>query len=39
MNDGHTVVAIDGLKIEPLEPALSGVDPLGTGRLSSPSRK
>jgi len=29
MNDGHTVVAIDGLKIEPLEPALSGVDPLG----------
>src|SRR3989454_1112588 len=29
MNDGPTVVAIDGLKIEPLEPALSGVDPLG----------
>jgi NADPH-dependent glutamate synthase beta subunit-like oxidoreductase/NAD(P)H-flavin reductase len=29
MNDGHTVVAIDGLKIEPLEPSLSGVDPLG----------
>jgi NADPH-dependent glutamate synthase beta subunit-like oxidoreductase/NAD(P)H-flavin reductase len=29
MNDGHTVVAIDGLKIEPLAPALSGVDPLG----------
>ncbi|MCM2327717.1 MAG: FAD-dependent oxidoreductase [Lysobacter sp.] len=26
MNDGHTVVAIDGLKIEPLDPALSGVD-------------
>src|SRR5207253_3963891 len=26
---GHTVVAIDGLKIEPLEPAVSGVDPLG----------
>ena len=26
MNDGHQVVAIDGLKIEPLAPALSGVD-------------
>ena len=29
MNDGHTVVAIDGLKIEPLDPALSGVDATG----------
>jgi NADPH-dependent glutamate synthase beta subunit-like oxidoreductase/NAD(P)H-flavin reductase len=29
MNDGHTVVGIDGLKIEPLEPDVSGVDPLG----------
>jgi len=29
MNDGHTVVAIDGLKIEPLDPAVSGVDALG----------
>jgi NADPH-dependent glutamate synthase beta subunit-like oxidoreductase/NAD(P)H-flavin reductase len=29
MNDGHTVVAIDGLKIEPLESEISGVDPLG----------
>src|SRR5213080_2260358 len=29
INDGHTVVAIDGLKIEPLEPSASGVDPLG----------
>src|SRR3954467_2654001 len=29
MNDGHTVVGIDGLKIEPLAPSLSGVDPLG----------
>jgi NADPH-dependent glutamate synthase beta subunit-like oxidoreductase/NAD(P)H-flavin reductase len=29
MNDGHTVVAIDGLKIEPLDPELSGVDSLG----------
>ena len=29
MNDGHLVVGIDGLKIEPLEAALSGVDPHG----------
>src|SRR3989442_2016824 len=29
MNDGHTVVGIDGLKIEPLEGSVSGVDPLG----------
>src|SRR5712664_3962897 len=29
MNDGHTVVGIDGLKIEPLEAAICGVDPLG----------
>jgi NADPH-dependent glutamate synthase beta subunit-like oxidoreductase/NAD(P)H-flavin reductase len=29
MNDGHCVVAIDGLKIEPLPPALSGVDAQG----------
>jgi NADPH-dependent glutamate synthase beta subunit-like oxidoreductase/NAD(P)H-flavin reductase len=29
INDGHTVVAIDGLKIEPLEPRLSGVDAHG----------
>ncbi len=29
MNDGHTVVGIDGLKIEPLPPALSGVDAAG----------
>jgi NADPH-dependent glutamate synthase beta subunit-like oxidoreductase/NAD(P)H-flavin reductase len=29
MNDGHTVVGIDGLKIEPLEADVSGVDPLG----------
>jgi NADPH-dependent glutamate synthase beta subunit-like oxidoreductase/NAD(P)H-flavin reductase len=26
MNDGHTVAGIDGLKIEPLPPELSGVD-------------
>ncbi len=25
MNEGHTVAAVDGLKIEPLEPALSGI--------------
>jgi NADPH-dependent glutamate synthase beta subunit-like oxidoreductase/NAD(P)H-flavin reductase len=25
MNDGHTVAGIDGLKIEPLDPALTGV--------------
>jgi NADPH-dependent glutamate synthase beta subunit-like oxidoreductase/NAD(P)H-flavin reductase len=29
MNDGHIVVGIDGLKIEPLEAAISGVDALG----------
>ncbi|HZQ74457.1 MAG TPA: FAD-dependent oxidoreductase [Burkholderiales bacterium] len=29
MNDGHTVVGIDGLKIEPLAAEVSGVDPLG----------
>ncbi len=29
MNDGHTVVGIDGLKIEPLDASLSGVDALG----------
>jgi NADPH-dependent glutamate synthase beta subunit-like oxidoreductase/NAD(P)H-flavin reductase len=33
MQDGHTVVGIDGLKIEPLAPALSGVDMKG-GRAS-----
>lgn len=30
MNDGHSVVGIDGLKIEPLPPQISGVD--GHGR-------
>ena len=29
MNDGHTVVAIDGLKIEPLDAGISGVEPNG----------
>jgi NADPH-dependent glutamate synthase beta subunit-like oxidoreductase/NAD(P)H-flavin reductase len=30
MNDGHTVVGVDGLKIEPLEADISGVKPDGT---------
>jgi NADPH-dependent glutamate synthase beta subunit-like oxidoreductase/NAD(P)H-flavin reductase len=29
MNDGHTVVGIDGLKIEPLAKEISGVTPVG----------
>ena len=29
LNDGHTVFAIDGLKIEPVSPQLSGVDASG----------
>jgi NADPH-dependent glutamate synthase beta subunit-like oxidoreductase/NAD(P)H-flavin reductase len=29
MNDGHTVVGVDGLKIEPLPASVSGVDPHG----------
>ncbi len=29
MNDGHTVVGIDGLKIEPLDAGISGVKPDG----------
>ena len=29
MNDGHTVVGADGLKIEPLPADISGVDPYG----------
>ncbi len=29
LNDGHTVVAIDGLKIEPLPPEISGVTAAG----------
>jgi NADPH-dependent glutamate synthase beta subunit-like oxidoreductase/NAD(P)H-flavin reductase len=33
MNDGHTVMAVDGLKIEPLPAEISGVDPYG-GRVS-----
>ncbi len=38
MNDGHTVVGIDGLKIEPLDPAVSGVDPLGNRTAFRPIR-
>jgi NADPH-dependent glutamate synthase beta subunit-like oxidoreductase/NAD(P)H-flavin reductase len=30
LNDGHTVVGIDGLKIEPLDAEISGVRPDGT---------
>jgi NADPH-dependent glutamate synthase beta subunit-like oxidoreductase/NAD(P)H-flavin reductase len=30
LNDGHAVVGIDGLKIEPLDPSVSGVKPDGT---------
>ena len=29
LNDGHTVVAIDGLKIEPLDPIISGINQRG----------
>ena len=36
MNDGHTVVGIDGLKIEPLEAKVSGVDALGNRREFAP---
>lgn len=38
MNDGHTVVAIDGLKIEPLDPALSGVTAAGKRTAFRPVR-
>jgi len=38
MNDGHSVVAVDGLKIEPLAPELSGVAADGTRVPFSPVR-
>ncbi|HZB90549.1 MAG TPA: FAD-dependent oxidoreductase [Stellaceae bacterium] len=38
MNDGHTVVGVDGLKIEPLPEAVSGVAPDGTRRPFRPVR-
>ena len=36
LNDGHTVVAIDGLKIEPMRPALSGRKADGTRAAFAP---
>jgi NADPH-dependent glutamate synthase beta subunit-like oxidoreductase len=36
MNDGHTVVGIDGLKIEPLDARISGVDALGARTVFQP---
>ncbi|HEY2628609.1 MAG TPA: FAD-dependent oxidoreductase, partial [Usitatibacter sp.] len=38
MNDGHTVVGIDGLKIEPLEGSISGVRPNGERMAFRPVR-
>jgi NADPH-dependent glutamate synthase beta subunit-like oxidoreductase/NAD(P)H-flavin reductase len=38
MNDGHTVVAVDGLKIEPLDPAISGIDVFGERHAMRPIR-
>ncbi|WP_343031141.1 FAD-dependent oxidoreductase [Roseospira navarrensis] len=38
MNDGHDVVGIDGLKIEPMDPVLSGVDAMGGRAPFSPVR-
>jgi NADPH-dependent glutamate synthase beta subunit-like oxidoreductase/NAD(P)H-flavin reductase len=38
MNDGHTVVAVDGLKIEPLPAEVSGVDAFGMRRAMQPIR-
>ena len=38
VNDGHTVVAVDGLKIEPLDPAISGIDLEGNRRPFLPVR-
>ncbi len=38
LNDGHAVLAIDGLKIEPLAPALSGVDERGARIVFEPVR-
>jgi NADPH-dependent glutamate synthase beta subunit-like oxidoreductase/NAD(P)H-flavin reductase len=38
MNDGHTVVGVDGLKIEPLPENISGVDPHGQRRAFKPLR-
>jgi NADPH-dependent glutamate synthase beta subunit-like oxidoreductase/NAD(P)H-flavin reductase len=38
MNDGHTVAAIDGLKIEPLPAAIAGVTPQGARTAFRPVR-
>jgi NADPH-dependent glutamate synthase beta subunit-like oxidoreductase/NAD(P)H-flavin reductase len=38
MNDGHAVVAIDGLKVEPLPADLSGIDALGVRQPFRPIR-
>lgn len=38
MNDGHTVVAVDGLKIEPLPPQVSGVNQQGGREIFQPIR-
>jgi NADPH-dependent glutamate synthase beta subunit-like oxidoreductase/NAD(P)H-flavin reductase len=38
MNDGHTVVAVDGLKIEPLPESLCGVDAYGQRHAFEPLR-
>jgi len=38
MNDGHSVVGVDGLKIEPLDAALSGVHPDGARAPFEPVR-
>ena len=38
VNDGHTVVAVDGLKIEPLTPDLSGVEAGGARAAFRPIR-
>jgi len=36
LNDGHEVVAIDGLKIEPLNPQISGIDIFGNRQKFQP---
>ncbi|HKX08161.1 MAG TPA: FAD-dependent oxidoreductase [Stellaceae bacterium] len=38
MNDGHAVVGIDGLKIEPLQPQISGIDAHGKRHAFRPIR-
>jgi NADPH-dependent glutamate synthase beta subunit-like oxidoreductase/NAD(P)H-flavin reductase len=38
MNEGHAVVAVDGLKIEPLPPVISGVDAAGARVAFEPIR-